>query len=252
MGADPPPSNLCLRRNGEMGCGRYSAMLEMRTLSNWSSDPIPRSAIIALGNRPADVIQTQVNLASAKDNTSTRPADRVVNGELDSNMVLYARKLWPGSALSSEHALKHILCRWVAQDFGEVGVRNGREYRDIARIALVQNGSRLSDCVRKDAHIREHLQSVERFAFCQIGHAVDPAWSSLDSGTVLCFGTNVFLFFCKEWYDMRIDLGNNEMINVEHLAETSHGKVVVDGSINETSIRRRIPWHFFSSSGVFG
>lgn len=96
------------------------------------------------------------------------------------------------------------------------------------------------------------MHAVQYLSFRKVRHAVEPSGSARDGGgRLLCFRGYRIFFLDKEWYYMRIDLRHDEMVDIEHLGKTSHGDIVVDGTINP-ALWRGIPRYSFAGLWVFG
>ena len=67
----------------------------------------------------------------------------------------------------------------------------------------------------------------------------------------MCLLRDGIFFLQEKGYDMRIDLRDDEVIDIEHLGETCHRKVIVNRSVNP-ALWRRVPRHRLAGLRVFG
>lgn len=83
-------------------------------------------------------------------------------------------------------------------------------------------------------------------------HDTQPLGSGVEGGLgLLCSYYLVVLLLGEERDNMWVDLGNDEVVNVEHLCKSGHWQIVVNGSVNPL-LRRWIPWGCSASIRILG
>lgn len=131
-------------------------------------------------------------------------------------MVFDPTEFRPGGALARELGVKHELGSRIGEHAGEVGVGDFGENGDVARVFLAENRDGFGQGIREYTELGHDVHPVEGFAFRKVGDAVEPVRAGSHSGgRMVCFWCHGVLLFDKKGNDVRVHLGDYEVVDVE-------------------------------------
>lgn len=83
---------------------------------------------------------------------------------------------------------------------------------------MAQDRNRFGQCVWKDTELGHCVHSMQCLSFREVGNTVEPGGTSGHGagGVLLSLADGIF-FFDQERHDMRVDLGDDKVIDVEKL-----------------------------------
>ena len=133
-------------------------------------------------------------------------------------MIPHPAQLWPGGTLARQHRLPNKVRGRVLQYAGKVGVGDLGHNRDVARVLLAEDRASLGQGVRKDAELGQDMHAVQGLGLGQFHGRVHPTGTVAD--LVLDVGRDHVIVPSQKGYHVRIDLGHDEVVDVEHLGQS--------------------------------
>eukprot|EP00162_Nutomonas_longa_P014868 comp22121_c0_seq2/m.51582 comp22121_c0_seq2/g.51582 ORF comp22121_c0_seq2/g.51582 comp22121_c0_seq2/m.51582 type:complete len:430 (+) comp22121_c0_seq2:424-1713(+) len=132
------------------------------------------------------------------------------------------------SKLARAHAAGELLACWIHEQLLEVVARHGRNHGDVARVLLREQCLEAGHEPREHAELGKLLEPERDFLHHELLEHTDKLGKPAHSRVLAL----------EEHQDMRIDLRNNETVDIEELREPRHRQIALDAAVGPLDLGR--------------